>query len=115
MCLSLTNIAAIGCGQLHSLAVGADGSVWSWGSNSTGQLGRTTGSTSSPGIVPKTQGVVQVAGGGSFSMALKEDGSVITWGPETLLHNARCLVWGTVRLFHRECCPASICPPQCRR
>lgn len=33
------NIAAIACGAFHNLALVADGSVLSWGTNDYGQLG----------------------------------------------------------------------------
>jgi alpha-tubulin suppressor-like RCC1 family protein len=42
----LSNIAAIGAGSSHSLALGTDGAVWAWGSNYAGQLGGATLATS---------------------------------------------------------------------
>ena len=35
----LTHIAAIATGSLHNLALGADGAVWTWGSNAAEELG----------------------------------------------------------------------------
>jgi len=37
--LTLTNMVAIGRGDFHSMAMGTDGSVWTWGANWLGQLG----------------------------------------------------------------------------
>lgn len=34
-----TDVAAIDAGQIHSLAISRDGSVWAWGSNLSGRLG----------------------------------------------------------------------------
>lgn len=72
----------IAAGFHHSLALKADGSVWSWGYNRNGQLG--DGSQiekSSPvQVLPPGSGVIQVAAGKIYSLALKEDGSVWGWG-----------------------------------
>jgi alpha-tubulin suppressor-like RCC1 family protein len=65
----------------HSLAVGDDGTVWTWGWNGFGQLG--TGSTLDshvPTPVPGVRGVVAVAGGALHSMALRADATVVGWG-----------------------------------
>jgi alpha-tubulin suppressor-like RCC1 family protein len=37
--VGLTGVVAIGAGDLHSLAVKRDGTVWAWGNNDSGQLG----------------------------------------------------------------------------
>ncbi|GIH23971.1 hypothetical protein Aph01nite_22810 [Acrocarpospora phusangensis] len=73
-----TKVAA---GQTHSLAVAADRTVWSWGRNSSGQLGDgTTTPRLSPGPVPGLSDVVEVEAGSGFSLALRADGSVWAWG-----------------------------------
>ena len=86
----LAGVMAVASGEMHSLAVKSDGSVWAWGNNSVGQLGDgTTTSHSSPKQVPGLSGVVAVAtewGFGSAaglignSFALKSDGSLWAWG-----------------------------------
>ena len=69
-------------GTAHSLMVDKDDStVRAWGLNSSGQLG--TGNTTNANVfMPVTglTGVVQVAAGANFSVALKSDHTVWTWG-----------------------------------
>ena len=43
---SLTDIIAVAAGRAHSLALRADGTVWSWGDNTFDQLGHNSGVTS---------------------------------------------------------------------
>ena len=76
----VTNVAG---GWRHSLALKNDGTVWAWGGNGYGQLGsgnyfeyfRTT-----PGKVSGLNNVVSVSSGGVHSLAVKDDGTVWTWG-----------------------------------
>ncbi|KAK9794903.1 hypothetical protein WJX73_002169 [Symbiochloris irregularis] len=74
-------ISHVAAGDYHSLATLADGSVWTWGRNSEGQLGHTASSTS-PTYVPKpVQGLpAQVACGWGHALALLGDGTVVSWG-----------------------------------
>lgn len=72
---------AISLGYDHALVLRADGTVWSWGYGSGGQLGLGNGSTrNTPTQIPTLRDVVQVVARGSFSMALKSDGTVWAWG-----------------------------------
>src|SRR5208282_723569 len=67
----------------NALAVLKDGSLWAWGSNSSGQLGDgTTTDMSSPERVGSTNDWAQVAGGYSHTVAIKKDGSLWTWGSD---------------------------------
>jgi alpha-tubulin suppressor-like RCC1 family protein len=76
----------VSAGDVHSLALKKDGSVWAWGQNTYGQLG--TGGTHlrrTPGMVERVGGdllkdVVAISAGHSFSMALKKDGTIVSWG-----------------------------------
>jgi alpha-tubulin suppressor-like RCC1 family protein len=85
----LTNIIAISAGGLSTsgftLALGADGTVWAFGANAAGQLG--TGDQdlrSEPVQVEDLDGIVAIAAGdGTFSLALREDGSMWGWGTGT--------------------------------
>jgi alpha-tubulin suppressor-like RCC1 family protein len=80
--------AAVAAGDLHTLALKADGSLWSWGDNSSGQLGDSTNTAQGkkPNQVVTTPGShfdnnwVAVAAGGAHSLALQADGSLWTWG-----------------------------------
>lgn len=83
----LTNIAAVSVGRIHSLALRKDGTVWAWGRNDYGQLGNgeVGGETREPIQVKSSQGgyltnVKAIAAGEIHSLALKEDGTVWTWG-----------------------------------
>ncbi|THF82731.1 RCC1 domain-containing protein [Cohnella fermenti] len=69
-------------GGAHSGIISSTGSVWSWGSNSYGQLGDgTSTSTFNPVLTLGTNlPTVAVSGGASRSVALKSDKSVWTWG-----------------------------------
>ncbi len=71
--LDLVDAVGVAAGDLHSLALRADGTVVGWGSNLMGQL------TLPPGL----SGVVALAAGGEHSAALRADGSVAVWGRGT--------------------------------
>jgi alpha-tubulin suppressor-like RCC1 family protein len=77
----LTGATGIAAGGSHSLALLADGSVWSWGGNTFGQLGDGTTNDRRTAIqVGGLDGIVAIAAGGAFSLALKSDGTVWAWG-----------------------------------
>lgn len=90
----LSNIISIATGVNHSLALKADGTVLAWGSNQLGQLGNgSTGGTFTTPIQVKDPngqdyltGVKAISAGNSFSLALKEDGSVWVWGYNSYGH-----------------------------
>ncbi|GFO68812.1 hypothetical protein GMLC_23910 [Geomonas limicola] len=76
---------AVAAGADHALALMADGTLWSWGSNSFGQLGATGSDPATPRQVILTAAVSDsdwraVAAGGNFSLALKADGTLWSWG-----------------------------------
>lgn len=82
----ISGVIAVAAGWEHSLALKSDGTVWAWGANDWGQLG--IGFMSSNGwTVPRhilsLTGVVAIAAGEAFSIALKNDGTVWTWGRNT--------------------------------
>jgi alpha-tubulin suppressor-like RCC1 family protein len=88
----LSGVMQLAGGYDHSLALRSDGTVWAWGTNWAGQLGNGTADGAAawngPSLVPhpdpeqigNLNGVVQVAAGWSWSMALRFDGTVWTWG-----------------------------------
>jgi RHS repeat-associated protein len=79
---TLNDIVEISCGAYHSLALKNDGSVWSWGYNSQGQLGNASKTNSSVPIeiTALNHDVKLVAAGESHSIAIKNNGTVWSWG-----------------------------------
>jgi len=78
----LTNIIAISAGGDHSLALKNDSTVWAWGNNTSGQVG--DGSSSyevlTPVQVVGLSNIIAISAGGGHSVALKNDGTVWSWG-----------------------------------
>ena len=71
----------IASGTYFNLALTSNGTAWSWGDNTFGELGNgTTTDASTPVEVSGLSNVVQVSGGDEFSAALKADGTVWGWG-----------------------------------
>jgi alpha-tubulin suppressor-like RCC1 family protein len=73
--------AAVAAGSYHTLALAADGTLATWGSNSDGQLGnipQTTANTFTASPVAGTYS--QVAAGALHSLALRADGTLWAWG-----------------------------------
>lgn len=76
-----SGMTAISAGSSHMLALKGDGSVWSWGWNSNGQLGNgSTTDSNKPVQVSGLTGITAVSGGATHSLALKNDGTVWAWG-----------------------------------
>jgi alpha-tubulin suppressor-like RCC1 family protein len=79
----LSGISAIASGDDHTVALKDDGTVLAWGSNASGQLGDGNGGTNSYSPVSvggELSGIIAIAAGKSHTVALKDDGSVWTWG-----------------------------------
>ena len=80
-------IIQIHAGYEHSLALASDGTVYAWGRNNSGQLGKNDATDTHIPAAVQTLGtpmagkvIVQLAAGNSQSMALASDGTVYTWG-----------------------------------
>jgi alpha-tubulin suppressor-like RCC1 family protein len=78
-----TTYIAIAAGGYYSLALDADGNLWTWGSDSYGQLGN--GSASAPDVTTPTQvsagtTYTAIAAGYGHSLAIDTDGNLWTWG-----------------------------------
>jgi len=73
----------VSAGRSHSLARKADGTLWSWGQNISGQLGDDTNSTST---VPAPIGTgidwMMITSGSqsSHTLGLRNDGTIESWG-----------------------------------
>ena len=80
-------IIQIHAGYEHSLALASDGTVYAWGRNNYGQLGKNDATDAHIPAAVRTLGtpmagkiIVQLAAGNSQSIALASDGTVYTWG-----------------------------------
>jgi alpha-tubulin suppressor-like RCC1 family protein len=78
----------LAAGASHTLTARADGTVWAWGDNASGQLGNgtTTGSTVPVQVNSFSdvrRGAGSVAGGSTHSLAVRSDGTVWAWGQGT--------------------------------
>ncbi len=78
----LTDVTAIAAGYGHTIALKADGTVWTWGANGSGQLGegRKVIHSTTPIQVTGLTDVTAIAAGHSHTIALKTDGTVWAWG-----------------------------------
>ena len=106
----ITGIKQISGGSSHMLALTEEGEVYSWGLNNYGQLGINTGNTTASNAEYKRiyavkvqkkvtttitaedgtettethlenlDGITKVSGGTDFSLALKDDKTVVAWG-----------------------------------
>lgn len=76
------SITKIACGGSHCLAISSGRKLYTWGTNSYGQLGvGDTNTRTEPVLVSiDAEYLLDVAGGGSHSMALSKEGEVFTWG-----------------------------------
>lgn len=74
-------IRMVACGTHHSVAVAADGTVWAWGMNRNGELGRSLPALSAvPLEVEGLPRITRVVCGQAHTMALSADSSLVTWG-----------------------------------
>ncbi|WEK54130.1 MAG: S-layer homology domain-containing protein [Candidatus Cohnella colombiensis] len=78
------SVTSVAVGGRHSIALKNDGTVWTWGYNSNGQLGDgTMTDRSTPVHVTGVNGIIAISGGDEYTVALKNDGTVWTWGLNT--------------------------------
>jgi len=79
---ALTTWSKTSCGSNHTIATKTDGTLWSWGSGASyGQLGLgNTTNYSSPKQVGALTTWLNIAGGGNFTLAIKTDGTLWSWG-----------------------------------
>jgi alpha-tubulin suppressor-like RCC1 family protein len=78
---SLTTWLRSSSGQDHTVALKTDGTIWSFGLNTSGQLGHgDTVSVSSPVQIGSVDTWADVQAGANFTSALKDDGTLWTTG-----------------------------------
>jgi alpha-tubulin suppressor-like RCC1 family protein len=82
-----TQWTAMSAGAHHVIAIKKDGSLWTWGRNYAGQLGNgvrdpdiTSPGTATPQQIGSDHDWAAIAGGPSFSVAIKLTGTLWHWG-----------------------------------
>ena len=77
-------VGKISANSYHSVALTADGRVWSWGYNNSGQLGDGTNTNRSLPVpisgVPEMSKIVEIGTGENFTLALDDNGILWGWG-----------------------------------
>ena len=78
--ISVIGPRKVAAGPAHTLATGADGTLWAWGSNAFGQLGDGGTASRTAAMAAGVSGVIATAAGDQHSLALRADGTVWAWG-----------------------------------
>ena len=80
--LPLDNVVQVAAGGDFSMALRADGTVWTWGNNAYKQLGLGPGAALElvARKVPTLDSVKAIAAGLNHAVAVKDDGTVWVWG-----------------------------------
>jgi alpha-tubulin suppressor-like RCC1 family protein len=80
-----TNWKQVTCGYNHTAAIKTDGTLWTWGLNTFGQLGSNNLAQSNTPVTTFAGGTnwKQVACGNALTAAVKTDGTLWTWGQNT--------------------------------
>ena len=82
----LVDVVQLAAGEKHSLALLSNGSVVGWGDNSLYQLGLSDMTTAlTPVVISDSSGaplrnIAHIAAGDNFSVAMTNDGRILTWG-----------------------------------
>ena len=88
---ALNRIVSMAAGHTHSVALRSDGVVFAWGDDSSEQIGNGVGSpevctgapcVSRPLAVANTTGMISISARGQHNLALRNDGSVASWGAD---------------------------------
>ena len=77
-----TNWKQVSCGYYHTAAIKTDGTLWTWGLNTAGQLGTNNTTARSTPVTTFIGGTnwKQVDCGGTMTACIKTDGTLWTWG-----------------------------------
>ena len=79
--VDLTGWMMLSLGLYHSVGIKIDGTLWSWGQNSSGQLGDgTIINRAAPFKIGSSNYWTMVTGGNSQTLAIKSDGTLWAWG-----------------------------------
>jgi alpha-tubulin suppressor-like RCC1 family protein len=82
MLLNISHVATVAAGYDFSVFLKDDGTVWTCGNNEDFQLGYATARPSSQEIrqVPNLDDVICISCGYHYTVAVKADGTIYTWG-----------------------------------
>jgi len=77
--------SAISAGDVHSVAIKTDGTLWAWGHNGQGQLGNGDGSAANKNTPIRIGALAdnnwsKISAGEAHTVALKTDGTLWAWG-----------------------------------
>jgi len=77
-----TDWKQVSSGGFHCTAIKTDGTLWTWGAGTSGQLGDNTATTKSTPVTTFAGGTnwKQVSSGNNHCAAIKTDGTLWTWG-----------------------------------
>jgi alpha-tubulin suppressor-like RCC1 family protein len=77
-----TNWKQVSAGNNHTAAIKTDGTLWTWGSGTSGQLGTNDSTNRSTPVTTFAGGNnwKQVSSGNAYMSAIKTDGTLWTWG-----------------------------------
>ena len=87
-CGTETDWVSVSAGEGHTVAIRADGTLWAWGRNESGQLG-VGGVADSvadhylPTQIGAAMNWISVSAGGSHTVAIRADGTLWAWGRNT--------------------------------
>ena len=72
----------VSAGTIHTLAVKTNGTLWSWGNGQYGQLGNGLFNSATPNVtqVGTATDWLKVSAGNRFSLAIKNTGTLWSWG-----------------------------------
>ena len=79
-----TDWASVAAGDHHSLARKADGSLYAWGKNTSGQVGNDSfvSKVKDPVLI-NAENFISIAAGSEHSLAVQSNGSLFAWGSNT--------------------------------
>ena len=99
-----TNWKQVAGGLFYTAAIKTDGTLWTWGRNSSGQLGTNDTITRLTPVTTFAGGTnwKQVASGNSYTAAIKTDGTLWGWGNNVTYGNL-----GINNLTSRICTPVT--------
>jgi alpha-tubulin suppressor-like RCC1 family protein len=79
--VNLWDFVKIAEGNLHVLALGSNGNVWSWGNGSSGALGLgDSNNRTSPVQITSLSDIIDIAAGNQTSFAVSSNGNLYAWG-----------------------------------